>query len=92
MRYSPDFYFDSASQVHLDDWARDRVVLVGDAAHSPSPLSGQGTSLTLAGELRAVGGDHRVWVRQAPGGDDRQVVTHRTAEPTRASPTRVPVH
>lgn len=63
---SPDFYFDATSQVHLDEWSAGRVALVGDAAYSPSPLSGQGTSLALvgayvlAGELKAAGGDHRV--------------------------------
>ncbi|WP_232662900.1 FAD-dependent monooxygenase [Pseudonocardia sp. TRM90224] len=61
---SPDFYFDSMAQVHLDSWARGRVSLVGDAGYCASPLSGQGTSLALvgayvlAGELKAAGGDH----------------------------------
>ena len=32
---------------HVSTWHRDRVVLVGDAAHAPSPSSGQGVSLAL---------------------------------------------
>jgi 2-polyprenyl-6-methoxyphenol hydroxylase-like FAD-dependent oxidoreductase len=66
MRQASDFYFDSVGQVHLDQWARGRVVLLGDAGYCPSPLSGLGTSLALvgayvlAGELAAAGGDHRV--------------------------------
>jgi 2-polyprenyl-6-methoxyphenol hydroxylase-like FAD-dependent oxidoreductase len=65
MSDAPDFYFDSVSQVRLDRWSRGRVVLVGDAGYSPSPASGQGTSLALvgayvlAGELKAAGGDQR---------------------------------
>lgn len=59
-----DFYFDSVSQVHMDHWSGGRVVLVGDAAYSPSPMAGVGTSLALvgayvlAGELAAAAGDH----------------------------------
>ncbi|GAA2268397.1 FAD-dependent monooxygenase [Nonomuraea roseoviolacea subsp. roseoviolacea] len=65
MPHSPDFYFTPVSQVRMDHWSAGRVVLVGDAAYSPSPLSGQGTSLALvgayvlAGELSAAAGDHR---------------------------------
>lgn len=44
-----DFYFDSISQVELPSWSAGRVVLLGDAAHCPSPASGQGTSLALVG-------------------------------------------
>ena len=60
---APDFYFDSCSQVVLESWHRGRVGLLGDAAFSPSPLTGQGTSLALvgayvlAGELAAAGPD-----------------------------------
>ena len=65
MWYTPDFYFDSISQVHMYRWSKGRVALVGDAGYSPSPASGQGTSLALvgayvlAGELAAAAGDHR---------------------------------
>jgi len=44
-----DFYFDSISQVQLPRWSAGRVALIGDAAHCPSPASGQGTSLALVG-------------------------------------------
>ena len=65
MRHAPDFYFDSASQIRMDNWSAGRVTLLGDAGDCPSPLSGQGTSLALvgayvlAGELQAAAGDHR---------------------------------
>jgi len=48
-RQDPDFYFDSVSQIHMPVWHRGRVVLVGDAAHCSSNLSGRGTSLALTG-------------------------------------------
>jgi 2-polyprenyl-6-methoxyphenol hydroxylase-like FAD-dependent oxidoreductase len=65
MWYAPDFYFDSMSQIQMDHWSNGRAVLVGDAGYSPSPASGQGTSLALvgayvlAGELKEATGDHR---------------------------------
>jgi len=46
-----DFYFDEIAQIHMPHWSEGRVVLLGDAAHGPSPLSGQGTSLALVGAL-----------------------------------------
>jgi 2-polyprenyl-6-methoxyphenol hydroxylase-like FAD-dependent oxidoreductase len=61
----PDFYFDAASQVHMDCWFSGRVALVGDAAWCASPASGAGAELALAGayrlagELAAADGDHR---------------------------------
>ena len=64
MRDSPDFYFDSISQIRMDRWSHGRIVLVGDAGSSPSPASGMGTGLAvveayvLAGELKAAGGDY----------------------------------
>lgn len=65
-RSADDFYFDSASQIRMPGWAHGRVVLLGDAAHCPSPMSGQGSSLALVGafvlaaELRDAAGDHAV--------------------------------
>jgi 2-polyprenyl-6-methoxyphenol hydroxylase-like FAD-dependent oxidoreductase len=65
LRDAGDVYFDSLSQVELPRWSAGRVVLLGDAAHCPSPSAGQGTSMALvgayllAGELAAAGGDHR---------------------------------
>jgi 2-polyprenyl-6-methoxyphenol hydroxylase-like FAD-dependent oxidoreductase len=57
------FYFDAVGQIRAGSWSRGRVALVGDAAYSPSPFSGMGTSLALVGayvlggEL-ATGADH----------------------------------
>ncbi|MFI7699197.1 FAD-dependent monooxygenase [Nonomuraea sp. NPDC049480] len=61
---TPAFYFDSITQLRLDNWSRGRVTLVGDAGHCPGPAVGGSTSLAvvgayiLAGELAAYGGDH----------------------------------
>jgi 2-polyprenyl-6-methoxyphenol hydroxylase-like FAD-dependent oxidoreductase len=61
---APDMYFDMYGQVRMDTWTRGRVVLLGDAGYSPSPLTGMGTSLALvgayvlAGELAMARGDH----------------------------------
>jgi 2-polyprenyl-6-methoxyphenol hydroxylase-like FAD-dependent oxidoreductase len=58
-----DFYFDVGAQIHMDRWSLNRVILLGDAAYCPSPLSGQGSSLALvgayvlAGELAAAKGN-----------------------------------
>jgi 2-polyprenyl-6-methoxyphenol hydroxylase-like FAD-dependent oxidoreductase len=60
---SPDFYLDSISRVHMDDYARGRTVLLGDAAYG-NTLGGFGTGLAivgayvLAGELHRADGDH----------------------------------
>ena len=49
MPQASDWYFDIAAQVDMTEWARGRVVLVGDAAYCASPMSGQGSSLALIG-------------------------------------------
>lgn len=45
----PELYFDSVSLIEIPTWHRGRIVLVGDAAHCASNLSGRGTSLALTG-------------------------------------------
>jgi 2-polyprenyl-6-methoxyphenol hydroxylase-like FAD-dependent oxidoreductase len=60
-----DLYFDVVSQIHMDCWSRDRVLLIGDAAGCISLLGGEGTGLAiteayvLAGELVRAGADYR---------------------------------
>jgi 2-polyprenyl-6-methoxyphenol hydroxylase-like FAD-dependent oxidoreductase len=60
---APDFYLDQVAQVVMDRWSSGRVGLIGDAAFSSSPMSGQGTRLALigayllAGELAAADWD-----------------------------------
>ncbi|GHC51567.1 FAD-dependent monooxygenase [Streptomyces flavofungini] len=49
MRAADDLFFDTAGQIRMPHWSRGRVALVGDAAYAPSFLTGQGSSLALAG-------------------------------------------
>jgi 2-polyprenyl-6-methoxyphenol hydroxylase-like FAD-dependent oxidoreductase len=76
-RADPEFFFDSASQIHLPSWHHGRVALVGDAGYCAAFLSGRGTSLALTGayflaeELERCGADHtaafeRYEARQRP--------------------------
>ena len=64
MESSTDFAFAEVGQMHLGSWSHGRIALIGDAAASPSPLTGLGTSVALvqayvlANELIAAGGDH----------------------------------
>jgi 2-polyprenyl-6-methoxyphenol hydroxylase-like FAD-dependent oxidoreductase len=77
----PELYFDSASQIHLPIWHKGNVVLVGDAAHCASPLSGRGTSLALTGTwlltqaLAQHPGDHDAAFEQYER-EQRLYVTH----------------
>ena len=77
VRDDPEFYFDSVCQIHMPTWHRGRVVLIGDAAHCATGLSGRGTSLAITGahflaeELERADGDHvtafeRYEARQRP--------------------------
>ncbi|ASK65596.1 2-polyprenyl-6-methoxyphenol hydroxylase [Brachybacterium avium] len=62
LNHAPEsFYDDLVAQAVAPRWSRGRVVLAGDAAHAPSLLAGQGTSVAIAGaealarSLRATG-------------------------------------
>ncbi|WUX65386.1 FAD-dependent monooxygenase (plasmid) [Streptomyces sp. NBC_01431] len=44
-----ELYCDQVAQVEMGIWSQGRVVLVGDACHAVSLLSGQGASLGIAG-------------------------------------------
>ncbi len=65
MKNAPDFYFDVVAQIHMPKWSQGRIALLGDAAYSASPMSGQGTSLALVGayvlakELYLAQGDYK---------------------------------
>lgn len=62
---SSDFYFDSVSQIKMDNWSKGRITLVGDACDCPSLLSGKGSTLAmvgayiLAGELKLAKGNYK---------------------------------
>jgi 2-polyprenyl-6-methoxyphenol hydroxylase-like FAD-dependent oxidoreductase len=64
MERADSVYFDRVSQVHVRRWSRGRVALLGDAAHCPSLLAGEGCALAiidayiLAGELARAPRDH----------------------------------
>lgn len=76
MRTAEDFYFAPAAQVVLPRYSSGRVVLLGDAAHSPGP-GGMGTGLALigacvlAGELAAAPDHHTAFAR-----DERELRPH----------------
>jgi 2-polyprenyl-6-methoxyphenol hydroxylase-like FAD-dependent oxidoreductase len=63
MQDASDIYFDRVSQIRMNEWAKGRVALIGDAAACVSLLAGEGTGLAmmeayvLAGALQRCGGD-----------------------------------
>lgn len=95
MRTAPDFYFDSVTQIRMERWSSGRVVLVGDAAYSPSLLSGYGSQLALAGayvlagELKAADGNYHT-AFPAYEGQLRPFVTDKQKNPERAGAQFIP--
>ena len=68
LRTADDAYFDDIGQIIAERWSSGRIVLVGDAAYCPSPVSGMGTSLAVVGAYVLAGelaGDRRVKRRPA---------------------------
>ncbi|KAI9700207.1 MAG: hypothetical protein M1820_006875 [Bogoriella megaspora] len=49
METTDNFYCQEVVQVRTDTWSKGRVVLLADAAHCPSPMSGMGTTSAFAG-------------------------------------------
>ncbi|KAK9420117.1 putative Oxidoreductase [Seiridium unicorne] len=49
MKTTDNFYCQEAIQIKTKTWSKGRVVLLGDAAHCPSPLTGMGTTSALVG-------------------------------------------
>jgi len=49
MQITDDFYFDVLRQMRMPRWAKDRVVLTGDAAWCATPIAGYGTTLAITG-------------------------------------------
>jgi 2-polyprenyl-6-methoxyphenol hydroxylase-like FAD-dependent oxidoreductase len=84
----PELYFDSVSQIEMTDWHRGRVVLVGDAAHCSSNLSGRGTSLALTGTwfLAQALRDHPGDIAQAWEQYERDQRPHATRSQATAAP------
>lgn len=85
-----DLYYDDVAQVHVPQWSRGRVVLVGDACQAPSLMAGQGASMGMAGawslvhELGRADGDVRAGIAEyvrvmRPYAERRQVTGRATA-------------
>ncbi|KAI1398780.1 putative monooxygenase [Hypoxylon fuscum] len=49
MKTMENWYCQEVLQVRTNTWSKGRVVLLGDAAHCPSPFSGMGTTGALVG-------------------------------------------
>ncbi|KAJ5915633.1 FAD/NAD(P)-binding domain-containing protein [Penicillium verhagenii] len=49
METTQNWYCQEVVQIRTSTWSKGRVVLLGDAAHCPSPFSGMGTSASLVG-------------------------------------------
>ncbi|OAA60098.1 FAD dependent oxidoreductase [Cordyceps fumosorosea ARSEF 2679] len=67
MHKTDDFYATSTHVIRSSVWSKNRVVLVGDAGYSPTPLTGTGTSLALIGATILAGEVARHGTDDLPG-------------------------
>jgi FAD-dependent urate hydroxylase len=82
-----DLHVSTIEEVTLDRWARERVVLIGDAAHATSPNMAQGAAMALEDALVLTDCLHRIpaipdaiaafQARRRPRTDWVRVQTHR---------------
>jgi 2-polyprenyl-6-methoxyphenol hydroxylase-like FAD-dependent oxidoreductase len=86
-----DFYFDSVSQIELPEWSKGRVAFLGDSCQCVSLISGQGSSLAMAGayilsqELAESNGDfkqafRRYQAKMQPEIQRKQAIARRFAK------------
>ncbi|MCJ1447763.1 MAG: hypothetical protein MMC23_008274 [Stictis urceolatum] len=68
MDQADDFYLQELAQIKMPTWSSShgRVVCVGDAAHSPSPLTGMGTTVAIVGPY-ALAGEIAKQIKEANG-------------------------
>ncbi|GLW12746.1 hypothetical protein Misp01_78740 [Microtetraspora sp. NBRC 13810] len=71
-----DLYLDSISRVEIDEYARGRVVLLGDAAYG-NTLGGFGTGLAVVGAYVLALKDYPALVRQRGGPPSRPATVTR---------------
>jgi 2-polyprenyl-6-methoxyphenol hydroxylase-like FAD-dependent oxidoreductase len=82
-----DFYFGPMSQVQASAWSKGRFVLLGDAAHCPTPFTGEGTALALVGAYVLAGEIKRnVEYGEAFGAYERLLRPYIEASQKRLSP------
>lgn len=77
MKDTKNWYCQEVIQVCTDTWYKGLVVLLGDAAHCPSPFSGMGTTSSLVGAYVLAGE-----INQSPGDIPRAFANYdRTLRP-----------
>jgi len=63
LRACDDLYLDAVTQVKMPSWSKGRVVLIGDAAYCPTPITGKGTALAMIGAYILAQELHKIKLR-----------------------------